>query len=84
MYSDNKINLEVQKFGWQYSLSNKTFPIRYGPKWFGKLKEAADYIKIEYAGKNIEITENKDYPLSSLDREVLEEELNIKITGSRE
>lgn len=84
MDSYNKINLEVQKFGWQYSLSNKTFPIKYKPKWFDELKEAANYIKIEYAGKNIKITENKSYPLSSLDREILEGELNIKITENKE
>lgn len=65
-------------------MSNKTFPIKYKPKWFDELKEAANYIKIEYAGKNIKITENKSYPLSSLDREILEGELNIKITENKE
>lgn len=83
MYSYNKINLEIQKFGWQYLLSNKTFPIKYEPKWFNELKKTADYIKIEYAGKEITITENKSYPLSSLDRKILEDELNIKITESK-
>jgi hypothetical protein len=84
IYSDNEINLEVQKFGFQYSLLNKTFPIKYEPKWFDELKKAADYIKTEYAGKNIKITENKSYPISSLDREILEGELNIKIIESKE
>ncbi len=83
MVSDNKINLEFQKFGSQYSLLNRTFPIKYEPKWFDELKKAADYIKGEYAGKNIKITGSESYPLSSLDRKILEEELNIKITESK-
>lgn len=83
MDSNNKINLEFKKFGSQYSLLNRTFPIKYEPKWFDELKEAANYIKREYADKNIKITESKSYPLSSLDKKILEDELNIKITESK-